>query len=351
MSSSSETMSQPDKVVTFSFLLPTRNRPQQVNTLFQSIVDTTHNLNEIEVILGVDDDDLASQNITHDTLAVKTVVVPKRSTMGKLNRACFDASSGRYVMLINDDVILQTRNWDLLVAEAFARYEDDIALIHVNDLLFQEKLCTFPLLSRKACLEIGICPDYYKRYAIDDHIFDIYNILAYLGHDRMVYLPHVIFEHQNYEHLESGLNTRHDKLFVSANARTYMPSPLIIAEDSARFSRAMDERKRAALKLAFMIDELIDKDQAERLQSVYKQLLRYVITSHPYPEIRELVDRAAHRRFGKFLLYPLVYFKRFDNWACHHQFNGLKGFAVRIYSKGARRIAAGGYRRLKGVTR
>src|SRR5437870_7996953 len=107
MSSSSETMPQPDKVVTFSFLLPTRNRPQQVNTLFQSIVDTTHNLNEIEVVLGVDDDDLASQNITHDKLAVKTVVIPKRSTMGKLNRACFEASSGRYVMLINDDVILR----------------------------------------------------------------------------------------------------------------------------------------------------------------------------------------------------------------------------------------------------
>jgi len=42
--------------------------------------------------------------------------------MGALNRACFAASSGRHVVLMNDDVILRTKNWEIAVAAAFARF-------------------------------------------------------------------------------------------------------------------------------------------------------------------------------------------------------------------------------------
>ena len=50
-------------------------------------------------------------------------------------------------MLVNDDVIVRTPGWDTAIYRTFARFGDDIALVHVNDLLFQERLCTFPVLS------------------------------------------------------------------------------------------------------------------------------------------------------------------------------------------------------------
>ena len=147
-----------------SFLLPTRGKPDLARRFLRSLHETAHQPEEIEVILGVDEDDPQSHSITHEGLAVKRVILPPGLTMGALNRACFEASTGRYVMLINDDVIVRTPGWDTAIYRTFAAFGDDIALVHVNDLLFQERLCTFPVLSRKACLEIGICPACYRRY-------------------------------------------------------------------------------------------------------------------------------------------------------------------------------------------
>lgn len=114
----------------FSFLLPTRGRPELVKRFFQSILDTAHCIEEIEVILCLDDDDLESQNISNERFSIKKVVLPKGSNMGTLNRACFEASSGRYVMLINDDVIIRTKGWDKMISAVYSACLDDIALIH-----------------------------------------------------------------------------------------------------------------------------------------------------------------------------------------------------------------------------
>ena len=250
----------------FSFLMPTRERPDLVLRFIQSVVDTTYNLDELEIILCIDEDDELSKSIEDERLSIKKVVVPKDLNMGELNRKCFDSSSGRYVMLMNDDVILRSKNWDRTIMSVFRSFEDDIALIHVNDLLFREKLCTFPFLSRKACNAIGICPGNYIRYRIDDHIYDIYNILAYLGHKRIVYLPDVIFEHDNYVHGNQG-NT--GQIFKSDDNKVYVPNKEIIASDARIFDGKQEERKQNALKLA----ELIDRNSYEREHLVNKGML------------------------------------------------------------------------------
>jgi len=226
-----------------------------VKRFFQTILDTTGEIENLEIILGIDDDDLSSQDISHDKLLVKKVILPRGSTMGALNRACFEASSGRYVMLVNDDINLRTKNWDKIIAFILSDYPDDIALVHVNDMLYQERLCTFPMLSRKACLEIGICPAEYQRYRIDDHIYDIYNILAYLGHKRIFYLPDVIFQHLNYEtdvSLQAGKTGPHTTQLD--NGRIYNPDKEIIERDADIFDNLLEQRKKDAMKLASLIE-------------------------------------------------------------------------------------------------
>ncbi|MBI5598842.1 MAG: methyltransferase domain-containing protein, partial [Deltaproteobacteria bacterium] len=256
-------------MVKFSFLVPTRNRPDLVARFLQSIVDTTSDINGLEVVLCFDDDDIESQKITDDRLNIKMVVLKKGATMGELNRACFDASTGRYVMLLNDDVILRTKGWDDIISGVFVSFEDDIALIHVNDLLFREKLCTFPMLSRRACLEIGICPSEYKRYRIDDHIWDTYNMLAYLGHKRIVYLPDVVFEHDNYEHAKKP---QAGHTFKSEENKVYVPNQEIIEKDAAIFDSKLAERKKNALILA----SLVEGSKTERVLASYNGMLSVV---------------------------------------------------------------------------
>ena len=274
----------------FSFLLPTRGRPELVNRFFQSILDTVSCIETIEIVLCLDDDDIASQGITHDQLHIKKVVLPRGATMGLLNRACFDASSGRYVMLINDDVIIRTKNWDQIITDVFSAFKDDIALIHVNDLLFGEQLCTFPVLSRRACLEIGICPAEYRTYRIDDHIYDTYNILAYLGYRRIVYLSDVIFEH------DTDVRNRKDlsgKIFKSDKSEIHIREKEIITSDISVFKGKLEERKQDVLKLV----SLIDKSRYEKYQSVYKDLSNGIKDPYSYRR-KDFVKKISSKQYG-----------------------------------------------------
>ncbi len=247
----------------FSLILPTRGRPELLGRLFDSIMDTTAAIENIEVVLGIDDDDIETQRVSHESLVIKKAIVPRGSTMGSIVDACFQSSSGRYIAGINDDVILRTPEWDKIVSNIYGKYADDILLIHTNDLIFKERLCTFPILSRRACLEIGICPGFYRRYKIDDHIYDTYNLLSHLGYTRIIYVPELIFEHTNY-------SENHDQSipsFISDDNRVYAPDKEIIQYDDAIFGNLFDMRKEMAIKLAKLIDS--DKRDADKIRNEY----------------------------------------------------------------------------------
>ncbi|MGD1000267.1 MAG: methyltransferase domain-containing protein [Candidatus Brocadiia bacterium] len=257
----------------YSLLLPTRGRPELVRRFLESVAETVLVPGSLEVVLCLDEDDKASQSIQFSALSLKKVVVPPGLSMGRLNRACFEASSGRHVMLVNDDIIVRTKNWDRAVGDVFRSVRDDIALVHLNDLLFREKLCTFPCLSRRACREIGLCPADYHRYRIDDHIYDTYCMLAHLGHKRIFYLPDVVFEHDNFDKAADG---KAKSVFQSEEAKVYVPSQEIHEADSRRFMEKLDERRTNALRLAALIDE----SSAARKRSGYTRRLGHI--TDPY---------------------------------------------------------------------
>jgi hypothetical protein len=251
----------------FSFLLPTRGRPEGVRQFLTSLVETTEELDQVEVILGVDDDDPVSQQIVDDRVRLKIVVFRHGLTMGAMNRACFEASCGRYVFLMNDDVVSCTKAWDRRVREAFEAFGDDIALVHVNDGIFGDKLCTFPLLSRQACQEIGLCPLDYRRYKIDDHIMETYTLLERLGYPRIVYLEDVLFRHDNYKMVADAKATA---AFFAPGGRVYAPDLAISVQDASIYEEGIELRKSDALKLATLIDPNRNLDHlALRLSDVH----------------------------------------------------------------------------------
>jgi len=253
----------------YSFLLPTRERPDLLRRFLESVRENTDRPDELEIIIAADDDDEASQNFHFEGLEIKKVVLPRGATMGTLNTTCYEACCGRFIMLVNDDIIVRTPHWDSQVGEVLAEYPDEIVLVHVNDLLFREKLCTFPMLSRRACEAIGLCPDVYQRYRIDDHIYDTYSLLAFLGHKRIIYLPDVIFEHDNHEQqAESGdVHT-----FQSIDKKIYRPNQKIIDQDARLYDDRNVERKSNAIILARMIDVRRRKLLEASRRSVEEQL-------------------------------------------------------------------------------
>ena len=132
--------------------------------------------------------------------------------------------------------------------------------------MFRERLCTFPILSRAACLEVGVCPTEYRRYRIDDHIYDTYNLLAHLGHRRILYLTDVVFEHLNF--VPQG-PVDGAEVFRSEDAKVYRPNQEILTVDADIFVNTSDDRKHDARRLA----ALIDRAAAERCADEYERRL------------------------------------------------------------------------------
>lgn len=239
----------------FSLIVPTRGRPAQLRRMLNSVADTAAHPEKIEVLLVVDGDDPASV-VTHPRLSVRHVVVPPGRTMGALNNAGFAASSGKYVMLLNDDVVVRTRAWDAIALTCFARFPDPFVLLHVNDTLMHDHLCTFPLTSHafyELCGEV--CSTEYQRYRIDDHIEDVFNLLAVAGERRVVYLPDVVFEHDNAtQHPEAGA--------------VYLSDPTILAADAPRFEALLPRRKELARRVLVAIDGRSDPVKCAAIDAV-----------------------------------------------------------------------------------
>jgi len=104
-----------------SLLLPSRGRPAQLQRLFDSIVATTANIEKLEIILYIDEDDLPTEKVSHPSLSLIKLVKRPGERMGRMNQLCYEASQGRYVMLMNDDVVFRTPRWDERVVEVFTR--------------------------------------------------------------------------------------------------------------------------------------------------------------------------------------------------------------------------------------
>lgn len=233
------------KTKDFSLLLPTHNHPGLMRRLFDSLAKTTANLDNLEIILYLDHDDLDSQAVEHPLLSM-TKLLKYPDTMGNILRTSYAASGGKYVMLINDDMIFGTKNWDLKVLKAFSRFSDDVAMVFGNDLYYGQMMCTFPILSRIACeLMDKICPAQYKWHCIDAQILDVFKRLEKLGHKRAVYLGNVVFEHMHHE--------------LSAAINDSAVKPESDAYDQNLYFSLADQRQELALKMAEYINSKVLK--------------------------------------------------------------------------------------------
>lgn len=185
-------------VALISLLLPTRGRPELAARFFNSVISTAEHLEAVEVILYVDEDDPGSHQLDGGALHTVRIIGPNRS-MGAYNTACYRASRGQIIVLVNDDMVMGTPGWDRELRAMDNRYADKVYLGYGNDLLKKRGLATFPILSRSTCeLLVEPYPEAYVGAFIDVHLFDVFKRIQHQGFDRVIYLPDVVFEHLHY---------------------------------------------------------------------------------------------------------------------------------------------------------
>jgi len=201
-----------------SFLLPTRDRAHLLKHLIKSIIDTTYDLENVEIIMCMDDDDPQSHLIDDPRLNIVKLIGTK-STMGEYNTKCLNRSTGDIIILLNDDLTLETPGWDRIISDFALTIPDGIFMAYPNDTETRQHMCTFPIMSRKTCeILSNPYPKEYNALYIDQHIFDIFIRLKHLGKSRMFYLDNIIFQHNHFVNgdIRPDANYSHKKRFPDA---------------------------------------------------------------------------------------------------------------------------------------
>lgn len=185
-----------------SLLCPSRGRPQQLERLLKSIANTARDPSRIEILIYVDDDDTERFEylLSHKNLAINPMISkllnielivdePFRTPI--LNNILADRAQGNILMITNDDQIFRDKNWDIRIDEEVSKFPDNIYCMWFNDGRYQEKICTFPILSKEWVNTLGyIEPFLFEHFNCDLWIWQIGKMI-----DRLHYIPDILVEH------------------------------------------------------------------------------------------------------------------------------------------------------------
>ena len=134
-----------------SVVLATRNRPDNLRRLYQSIKDTATMMPE--VIVSVDDDDKVSIPVAEE-LGFRYIQGP-RIPLSKIYNKLSEVFQGDIIMYGADDMVFRKKGWDNLVRSDFEKYPDHILLVHAFDGIQRADCAAFGFLHRKWVETLG----------------------------------------------------------------------------------------------------------------------------------------------------------------------------------------------------
>lgn len=113
-----------------SFCCPSRGRPELAKRLIDTATETQTGDTEFLFYLNDDDEKLEQY---------KDLLDEKHYTIGRNQSTCYswnlmaDKATNDIVMLMGDDVQVQTKDWDQLITNEFDKYEDKILMVVPSD--------------------------------------------------------------------------------------------------------------------------------------------------------------------------------------------------------------------------
>jgi glycosyltransferase involved in cell wall biosynthesis len=288
-----------------SFLLPTRGRPDLLKRLFQSIVDTTHDLKSVEIILCLDDDDLQSQHIDDPRLNIVKLIGTK-STMGDYNTKCLNRSTGDIIILLNDDLTLETPGWDRIISDFALTIPDGIFMAYPNDTESRQHMCTFPIMSRKTCeILSNPYPQEYEALHIDQHIFDIFIRLKHLGKNRMFYFDNVIFKHNHFINGDVRPDASYSHKKRLPDAMVFISLRHLRQVSAQRLLSSIEGRSLPAVSHCVVIE----KPPANLLQAIFKYFTVF-FRDYGLPLSRRFILFAGFLKYYAAMVSGLNFLKR-----------------------------------------
>jgi len=115
-----------------SILIPTRERPENVIRLVNSVLSTASESRLVEIIFYVDDDDKSFPNQVFELGSIKVITGP-RMWLSLIQNILFIHASGEIIMYSGDDVLFESNSWDKRVRKEFNSVSDKILLVYGSD--------------------------------------------------------------------------------------------------------------------------------------------------------------------------------------------------------------------------
>lgn len=184
-----------------SVICPSRGRLNSATKMVYSAIDKA--AGEIEIIIGMDDDDPAI-DIYEDLPAL--VVVSKRVNTGTTTNLCARKARGGLLLFVGDDCVFQTEGWDEKLQTAIT---DEVCIFGTND----GTCCNFDHFgaTRKAVQLMGqFVTEKVSHYRLDYWIRDVARMACC---DNLV--QDVVIEHRH--HVRTG--EKPDAVYLKNEAR------------------------------------------------------------------------------------------------------------------------------------
>ena len=112
------------KITIISIIVPSRGRPNRLKIMLDSIRNKSNNIDNYEIIVGLDEDEIHKYNKLNFEDNTQICVGKKNRTMGQITLDCINQSKGKFLFLCNDDVIFHTQNWNGLLADKLLSLKD-----------------------------------------------------------------------------------------------------------------------------------------------------------------------------------------------------------------------------------
>lgn len=172
--------------ITYSFLVPTRERPDMLEALVNSIENNTINKKTVEICIGYDSDDKKTASVIGKLNRRFGSLVrfygKQRSSMinrDYINWLC-KFSNGSFLIPCDDDCVLMEYGWDEVVSKKLQDYladkPDGIVFGKTNDGHGKQSSTRFPLVSRAAVEKLGyvLHPDF-PSWGSETHLMRVYD--------------------------------------------------------------------------------------------------------------------------------------------------------------------------------
>lgn len=187
-----------------SLLVPSRERLNLKLTLICSIITTVRDINNVELIFGIDEDDPTRDIVHKIALSIPFVRVVDIKNEGKfigINKIwnlLYPHAMGDILGYIGDDMVFKTQNWDSKIIDEFTGKNlpsDKIKLVHCYDgFRDRDEICVNAFLHKKYTDIVGyMCREEFLINWSDQWLYQ-----SFKAFDRVKWLRDIHIQHNHW---------------------------------------------------------------------------------------------------------------------------------------------------------